>query len=664
MIRRGIRKPPRVIIKRLESELRAELDRVLAPMRARRINGKRLPRLFSLTDIDALWEQLGNHPYLCVADSADAGALEQSCPGEQERILHQAELVLRHKVDLLGSGPISLGETVDWLKDYKTGVRWPQAYIRSIDYNNPEQPSDVKFPWEVSRLQWVIPAGQAYLLTGDEKYATAVRDLLSQWVEANPFAGSVNWACTMEVALRIVSWSWLFHVFHRSAAWQDASFRERFLCALYLHGDFTVRHLERSDINGNHYTADAAGLVFAGLFFEGSEHAAHWLETGWAILLEELPRQVSADGVDFEGSVPYHRLVFELFLLPALFREKRGYETPQFYRDRLVAMADFTEAYTQPDGNAPLLGDADDARTLPFGGQPVNDHRYLSGIVGTAWNVGKLLDSFSGPRDEIFWLFGAEVAKMLPGRNKPVSGPSIAFPAGGYYVLRRGRHHVFVDCAPIGLGGRGGHGHNDCLSFEAVLDGIKWISDCGAYLYTASYEERNRFRSTAFHNTPMVDGEEINRFIRPDYLWNLHYDAVPIVRAWRPQEDEVVLEAEHSGYRRLSSPVGIVRQFRLGGGSSALVIEDMFHGTSEHLIEVPIHLAPGVKVHTLGADSLELVSSSGSSTVLSWEGDGFKLDVGDGYVSESYGLREGVTRLMWSFQGQLPARLCVIFGTA
>ncbi len=49
--------------------------------------------------------------------------------------------------------------------------------------------------------------------------------------------------------------------------------------------------------------------------------------------------------------------------------------------------------------------------------------------------------------------------------------------------------------------GRGGHGHNDILSFELFLNGFNVVTDCGAYLYTASREWRNRFRSTAFHNT-------------------------------------------------------------------------------------------------------------------------------------------------------------------
>ena len=651
MIRRGLRKPPGVILRRLSDELLAELERFLAPTRVRLLTGRRLARLFGLPDIDALWVHLGQNSYVSPVETVDAETYEQVCPGDAARIIQHAERAVRHEVDLLGSGPVALGEKVDWQKDYKTGIRWPRAYIRSIDYNNPDRPSDVKFPWEVSRLQWVIPAGQAYLLTGDEKYAIAVRDLLSHWIEENPYAESVNWACTMEVALRILSWSWLFHVFRESAAWRDSAFRERFLLTLYLHGDFTARHLERSDINGNHYTADAAGLVFAGLFFSQTRDAARWLDTGWRILREELPRQVTADGVDFEGSVPYHRLVLELFLFPALYREKRGYETPRSYRDRVIAMARFTEAYTQPDGNAPLIGDADDARALPFGGQGINDHRYLLGIVGMAWGVNALKEVFSGSRAEIVWLLGVEVAKTLPERDEPVPGSSIDFPDGGYYILRQGRDHVFVDCAPVGLAGRGGHGHNDCLSFETVLDGVKLISDCGAFLYTASYEERNRFRSTVCHNTPMIDGEEINRFIRPDYLWNLHYDARPEVLVWEPGKERTVLRASHGGYRRLVPPIRIERTVILDHGRHELTVTDLFEGEGEHRIEIPLHLAPGVTSLLDDKGKVILKAANGKVFWLHWQGKGFKLRVDEGRVSPSYGRAVPIIRLSWHFQG-------------
>src|SRR5262245_34311626 len=372
MIKRGMKKPPRYIVQRILHEVGGQAERYAAPRRAQQLSATVLAKRAGYSSTAQWWDALAEQPCLGQTQIALVN-LERICPGDHSRILTAAERAIARQVDLLGSSLVELGTEIDWHRDYKTGHRWSPAYCRDIEYNNPGRVSDVKVPWELSRMQWMIPLGQAYVLTRDERYAETTRDLLGHWIGANPYAHSVNWSCTMEVALRILSWSWFFHVFKHSAAWAEAGFRERFLQALYLHGDFTARNLEGSDLNGNHYIADAAGLVFAGLFFRNGEAPQQWLRLGWNILCNEMPRQVFPDGVDFEASIPYHRLVQELFLLPALYRLRQGLEVPDWYRDRLIAMARFTAAYSRPDGVVPLLGDADDARALPFGVQPIND---------------------------------------------------------------------------------------------------------------------------------------------------------------------------------------------------------------------------------------------------------------------------------------------------
>src|SRR5207244_299114 len=137
---------------------------------------------------------------------------------------------------------------------------------------------------------------------------------------------------------------------------------------------------------------------------------------------------------------------------------------------------------------------------------------------------------------------------------------SKAFPAGGFYVLRSSRAHVMIDCGEVGMRGRGGHGHNDVLSLEIWLDGANVVTDCGAYLYTASREWRNRFRSTAFHNVVQVEDKELNRFIAPDSLWQLWYDAVPRDVAWRFGDTVDFFQGAHEGYARLLPPVTVVRK--------------------------------------------------------------------------------------------------------
>jgi len=658
---RGLRKPPGVIARRFAYEVQAQAERYVGPWRARRFDRLRLLRACGAHDLDSLWRRLAARPYPAHTVGIDPAELRRLCPGDDQRILTAAEDALAHRVRLLGPETVDLGPRIDWLRDYKTGVAWPRGYMRDIAYVNPHDTSDVKVPWDLSRLQWLMPAGQAYLLTGDERYAEAVRDVLLDWIDANPHAWSVNWSSTMEAALRILSWTWFFCVFHGSRAWADSAFRERFLCALYLHGDFTDRHFEISDVNGNHCTADGAGLAFAGLFFGQGKDPLRWQARAWSILCDEIPRQVYPDGVDFEASIPYHRLVAELFLLPALYREALGLDVPELYRERVRAMARFAAAYSRPDGSVPLWGDADDARALPLGGQDLNDHRYLTGLVGAAWNVATLKEAFGGDPSEVFWTLGPAAVESLPRDRRPLaSPPSQSFPDGGFFVMRNALDHVFIDCGRIGLADRGGHGHNDCLSFEAALDGVHLVSDCGAFVYTRSFEERNRFRSTAYHNTPRVDGEEINRF-KAGLLWDLEYDARPDVRRFEANGDADVFCGAHAGYERLPAPVTPVRTIVLEHRRHALTVTDAFEGSGRHRIEIPVHLAPGVGTGKRASGQLVL-EARGRRFLLEWgPADSWSLEIGEGRVSPSYGVVVPVVRLLFSREGTLdpPLSVCI-----
>lgn len=645
-IQRALGKPPGFIMRRAWAEARQEADRWLVRSRARRVNSASLTGMAGDRDIAAMWERLSNQPFVSSVCRVTANQYDNICPGDRARIFGAAENALAHQVDLLGSGPASLGENIEWQTDFKTGLGWEAEYFKDIEYNNRNRPSDVKVPWELSRLQWAIPAGQAFLLTGDERYARGVRELIESWIDRNPYASTVNWTCTMEVALRILTWTWFFHVFCHSRSWDDERFQIAFLRSLYLHADFTKRNLERSDINGNHYIADAAGLVFAGLFFGSGEVATRWSNLGWKILEDEFPRQVKPDGVDFEASVPYHRLVLELFFLPALYWKRRGFEVSAEYRNRLELMAGFTAAYSRLDGSVPLVGDGDDGRALPFGGQALNDHRYLIGLLAGSF-APALAGQFSGPVHEIFWLLGREAAETLPAVSEPECPPSsTAFADAGFYVMRNAGDHVFIDCGPVGLAGRGGHGHNDVLSFELMLDGTHLVTDSGAYVYTASYEERNRFRATASHNTPMLNGEEVNRFISPNDLWRVHYDAVPEVRQWQPGPERDVFCGTHAGYCRIHPGMRAVRTIELDHVRHSMLLIDRFEGPIAE-VTIPIHLAPGV-VPSVSNPGLVHLQTPTRSFLLSWgPADAWSLQVEEVHVSPSYGVLTASHQLTW-----------------
>jgi uncharacterized heparinase superfamily protein len=193
------------------------------------------------------------------------------------------------------------------------------------------------------------------------------------------------------------------------------------------------------------------------------------------------------------------------------------------------------------------------------------------------------------------------------------------------------------------------------LSFEAVLDRVHLVTDCGAYLYTADYRERNLFRSTAFHNTPRIDEQEINRFVRPEYLWQLHDDAAPEVRevTLGPWADR--LTVSHGGYRRLESPVTPVRTFELEHATHRLTISDEFDGVGDHTVEVPLHLAPGVEVQS-SAPGRIILQSRERQFCITWHSElPWVVRTEQGRVSSTYGVAHASTVLIWQRTGPLAA---------
>lgn len=571
---------------------------------------------------------------------------------QRAEVLDRAARAMRREVDMLGSGTVRLTEPINWHSDFKTATQWPMNPSLRLRVNNLANPSDIKVPWELSRLQWLLPVGQAYVLDGGNERAQFARTIIEEWMAANPVCQGPNWFCAMDVALRAIAICWLFQAFKDNPLWRDTDFLERLVKLLILHGRFIETNLEFADVNGNHLTSDLAGLTVIGVALGGAGIARRWLDLSWRLLSQELPLQVPADGVCREGSLPYHRLVAELFLLPALARRNVGLPVETAYLQRLTAMAAVTRAATRPDGEIPIWGDADDGRVLPLGTQALNDHRYLVETL-TSMNTPPK----SPACDETLWWLGT-------GDGGPVdlSAPaSSAFADSGAYILRGDDDYIFIDAGPVGMDGRGGHGHNDCLSLEASLEGVRLIVDPGCYVYTADWQARNRFRSTAAHNTPQINGVEINRIPRADWLWYLANDAVPEIRHWSTSADIDLLVAAHSGYGWLASPVTPVRAVMLEKSTHRLFIADGFSGDGEHSVRIPFTFAPGISVEPVTDGVWRLKGGDASFLLVISSPDDWHSALMSAEYSPSYGVKVPVSGLAVERQGSLrPLALALV----
>ncbi len=516
------------------------------------------------------------------------------------RLLEHAEQILAHRFELLGSGPTELGASIDWQRDFKSGRRWPDVHISRVP-TVLGGGSDIKVPWELSRCQHLPLLAAAHRVSADSRFLDELGAQLSSFIAANPVEFGAPWSCTMDVAIRAANWVAALCMVMPAAA--DAPWLEPALASLLLHCRFIRGHLEWGEVRGNHYLSDVVGLLLACAPFSGSEEGHAWALWATAELEREMAHQVRADGCDHEASIPYHRLVAELFvcatqaadvLCPGVLSDA--------YRERLELMLAFVSDYVRPDGLAPQIGDADDGRFLPLSGYGADprDHRHLYAQAGRKW------------REAV---------------------THAAYTSGGWYVMRHSRLWVIVRCGDVGLDGIGAHAHNDQLSFELALGEQSLIVDPGSYLYTADARARNAFRATRAHSTLSVGGAEQNR-LRSDYLFTLPEESHARCVRFECDGARAVFLGEHSGFRELARPVRHHRELRFDGEACVLSVTDTVLGAAGEELTWSFPLAPGE------------ASAEGSRALARFAGAELEICVEDAAVSveqswlaPSYGVR-------------------------
>jgi len=556
---------------------------------------------------DALHAIRDDRPSFFVQSSARdqlVALIRRQFPHLTTEIVEEAEKVCRHVFDLLGSGPVNLDEFVEqhggrevcgylpWHFDFKTGYRWNRKKFYK-EIRPAYGKADIKVPWELSRFQHSATLGQAYWLTGDEKYVQEFVRQVEDWIDRNPPRFGVNWACTMDVAIRVANWILGFYFLKGSQAFTD-EFLIKFLKSLLAHGRHIMANLENKGITNNHYLADLMGLIYLGIAFPEFKEARRWREFGVQELVKEMEKQVYDDGMDFEASTCYHRLALELFFYPALLCRLNGIELPQSFHEKLKKMFDFVLYVLKPNGRMPQIGDNDNGRLHVLGKRDILDMTYLLTFATLYYDDPAYKIEEFGFAPEALWLFGPEAYerwKKMPGRSVEEL-KSKAFPDGGIYVMRHKKDYMVISCGPNGQGGLGGHAHNDKLSFEFCVGGEDIIIDAGTYVYTAAPKWRSRFRSTSSHNTVMINGKEQNRF---NGLFSMKDDSQARIIKWQTGRDIGIFIGEHYGYKQLSPSVIHQREIRFRKKERTLEVIDKFKGKGKHNLEWSLILSPEFK---------------------------------------------------------------------
>ncbi|MED2785249.1 alginate lyase family protein [Bacillus thuringiensis] len=435
-------------------------------------------------------------------------------------IIEDAELICCHVFNLLGSGEKELGKKIPWNEDFKSGFIWENEFYRDIKIIDLNNNADVKVPWELSRFQHINTLGKAYWITKDARYAKEFQNQIIDWIEKNPVELSVNWACTMDVAIRAVNWIEGYQFF-KDCKEIGQEFWVIFHKSIYQHGKFIFNNLEnKGDYTGNHYLSNIVGLIWIGIYF-GSFKTSNlldrniprrWLDFGLQEIEKEMQVQVNPDGTNYEASTSYHRLVTELFLLTTILCDKNKISFSNEYMERLEKMCEFIMYLTQSNGKSPLIGDADDGRLIIFSkyySWDKSDFRHLLAVAGEFFKRNDFRYHGEAYKEDALWTNGQWTE--IQHNNKPVV-QSKAFEDGGYYLLKNQQFHCFIRSGELSFRGEGVHSHNDQLSFTLNVAGEDIFIDPGSFIYTADYKMRNLFRSTCMHNTMEISGCEQNDF--------------------------------------------------------------------------------------------------------------------------------------------------------
>jgi hypothetical protein len=588
--------------------------------------------------------------------------LKKHLPCETEDIIAEANDICRHRFRLLGYRDLDYGAEIDWHLDAVHGLRSPFIPWFKIDFLNFAQVGDHKVTWELNRHQHLVTLAKAWLLTHEEVY---VREIIAQWYSwqrANPYPLGANWASSLEVAFRSLSWIWL-HQLLAECSVVPASFHEDLLHALALSGRHIERYLSTYFSPNTHLLGEAVSLFFIGTLCPEILSADTWKKRGWRIVAEEAVRQVRPDGVYFEQSLYYHVYALDFFLHARLLASRNEIEVPSGFDLVIRKMLTVIQALAQsglPDG----FGDDDGGRVFNPG-RNLAEHMTDPLALGAALFNDESLRTNANLTEEAIWLFGEQA---LPrATQQPNSYPKQEakfFPDGGLYIAGSSKpfsEQMVIDAGPQGTG-RSGHGHADALSVKLAFSGRSWLVDAGTYCYIGPGTERNTFRGTRAHNTLAVDGLDQ---AEPDgpFAWS----SIPETQTdvWITGKNFSLFAGSHSGYERLSEPVRHLRfVFHLYG--EFWLIRDMAEGTGSHLLETSWHFAPNLEVSSRGDGFV--AETQGHSTnreirnliFLPAADPQWKSELLSEYVSPAYGAKLSAPVVRCSARVALPAERAVL----
>ncbi len=316
----------------------------------------------------------------------------------------------------------------------------------------------------------------------------------------------------------------------------EDAFRQKVYCELYSQYQYLQEHQEKH-LLANHYFEDLKALIIASYLFKDEQKLKGYLKA----FKDQCEEQILADGVHYELSLMYHKLILEDLMRIGMLTKQPEFPECDWLMPFIQKMTAACYSLEKGTGRTPLFNDAGD-------------------------NVAKTCKQLC---------LAAEKQFNIKPEQKD------AFEESGYYKLYDDNITLIFDAGKIGVNYQPAHGHCDCLSFELSVDGKPLFVNSGTYEYQGNL--RKYYRKTCAHNTVEINGHDQSQ------CWDGFRVAKRISRVHGTMGNGFV----EGGYRNY---LGEEHQRRIALNNGKMEVVDTVKAQDGVSVKSYLHLAPGYNV--------------------------------------------------------------------
>lgn len=393
---------------------------------------------------------------------------------------YDSEWIERFNIDLAFNGRIRLLNEIVELNFSETYL----SHLTPLLRNN------------VLYMEYAIALGVKYNQTHDIKYVNCFLKLYKDYLDSN--CSPSSYIYSLHIPNIILTLNLLGEALNEQEL-------QRIIAELFIQYKYIQRHQEKH-LLANHYLENLKALVIGSLVFGENKKFKKYYKA----FRKELIKQINDDGLHFELSAMYHKIILEDLLRVYRVLQSFGRTDTDWLEIWINKMSNAAFAMESGFNRTPLFNDAGD-------------------------NVSKSISSL------------IRAAKEICGFTLDTSH---TLSSSGYFRLNNRDISVIFDAGKPGPEYQPGHVHNDCLSFELAYKGRLIFVNCGTLLYQGKL--RQFFRSTMAHNTVMIEGVEQSQ------CWGEHRVAKRCkVISTITNEREITAEIEDYMYNKIKRCISL-----------------------------------------------------------------------------------------------------------